>query len=936
MADRSIVYRLIADTTQFRSGMQGAATSTQAATAQMDTATKSTGRMQGAMGAMGIGAGVAAAAIGTKVVMSAANFEQAMSSVQAATHETTANMALLEQAALDAGASTAFSATEAAAGIENLAKAGVSTEDIINGGLAGALDLAAAGSLDVASAAEFTATALTQFKLAGEDATHVADLLAAGAGKAQGEVADMANALNYVGVPAANLGVTIEETAGAIALLASNGIIGEQAGTSLRGMLASLTSPSKVAAKEMDKLGISVFDAKGQFVGFEGIAAQLQGRLGGLSDAERSAALGRIFGNEQLQAANVLYREGAGGVQEWTAAVDDSGYAAETAAIQMDNLKGKWEEFTGALETSMIQQGEGTSGPLGMLLDGGTKVLDLFGDLNEATDGWITAMSVGPIGTAAKAWDDVKGLFGQTADEADKATEATEGNATASGLAAGAADQLSGAMAQSALEIEAQAKALEDAQDAARDTAGSFFNLGDSLNDASVSLGDWIGEMEAQARALKNFRVNAEQAAENGLRKGLIAALKEAGPEGARRMEQLANASEGEIGRANRAWKGGQEQIDKYVDATAKVPKEKSTTITVDSAQAMSNLRAIKAYVDGLKSKSITLTTIYNRVNANRAPGATPSTAGPQEYASGGPIYGPGTATSDSIPAYLSNGEYVIKAAAVEKYGTHMFDGLNAMRFADGGEVKKKPRRTLEMYEDPRAVRRLEMQQAKLEKAIDRLGNEIEANSENLSQTNERLGEATAAYDAVVDKMGQAGAGSVAGFNAGLFDRDSNVWGAGAGGGWFHNLSKDIAGLEERGGLQSALAAQGLSGDALAALLAQGSNADLQGIVDSGRAAEFQAMFNTRANHAAVVSQQAGQYAYGHELPAVAAEVIVLQSQMAMLVEQNAQMVAQNARLVALQNTNAERTGIAVAAGVNGGASDGRRQKATKPKGRRR
>src|SRR5690606_38734089 len=155
---------------------------------------------------------------------------------------------------------------------------------------------------------------------------------------------------------------------------------------------------------------------------------------------------------------------------------------------------------------------------------------------------------------------------------------------------------------------------------------------------------------------------NAEEAANLGLRKGLIAALKEAGPEGARRMEQLAGATDTEIARANKAWQSGQREINRYVDATAKVPKNVSTDLTVRDL-ATAKIRGINAELASI-DRSIDVYVNIRRPNAGGM--------GPQLRAEGGPIYGPGTATSDSIPAYLSNGEYVIKAAAVAKYGTHM------------------------------------------------------------------------------------------------------------------------------------------------------------------------------------------------------------------------------------------------------------------------
>src|SRR5690606_28010969 len=100
---------------------------------------------------------------------------------------------------------------------------------------------------------------------------------------------------------------------------------------------------------------------------------------------------------------------------------------------------------------------------------------------------------------------------------------------------------------------KAAAEALKESRDAARDTATQFINLGDSLDDAEVSLGDWLAALEGQAQARGDFRVNAERGAERGLRQGLIAARHEAGPAGATRMAQLANATDSEIERANRA-----------------------------------------------------------------------------------------------------------------------------------------------------------------------------------------------------------------------------------------------------------------------------------------------------------------------------------------------------------------------------------------------
>lgn len=347
----------------------------------------------------------ATAAVGVGLaVKSYATFDKQMSAVQAATHETAGNMNLLREAAIQAGADTAFSATEAAEGIENLAKAGISTKDILGGGLKGALDLAAAGQISVADASEIAATALTQFKLEGKDVPHVADLLAAGAGKAQGEVSDMAAALKQSGLVASSFGITIEETTGTLAAFASAGLIGSDAGTSFKTMLVSLANPSKESADLMKQLGINAYDASGAFIGIAPLAAQLQERLKGLTQEQRNAALAQIFGTDALRAANVLYDQGATGITDWTTKVNDSGFAAETARIQLDNLSGDVEALGGSFETALIKSGSGANDVLRLLVQTATGAVNLFGDLPGPIQATVTALGgVTAIGALAAA-----------------------------------------------------------------------------------------------------------------------------------------------------------------------------------------------------------------------------------------------------------------------------------------------------------------------------------------------------------------------------------------------------------------------------------------------------------------------------------------------------------------------------------------------------
>lgn len=325
--------------------------------------------------------GTLAAAGLALVVAKAAEFDSAISGVQAATHESVANLEALREAALKAGADTVFSATEAANAEAELAKAGVLTADILGGALKGSLDLASAGSLGVADAASIAATAMTQFGLSGAEVPHIADLLAAGAGKAQGSVQDLSAALNQGGLVAAQAGFSIEDTTATLAAFASAGLIGSDAGTSLKSALLSLEAPSNKAQDLMRKYGINIYDANGKMLSFSGIAGQLKTNLSGLTEEQRNSALATIFGTDAVRAASILYLQGSEGIDSWNDKVNDSGYAAETARIQLDNLGGDVEALGGSIDTGLIKAGSGANEVLRFLTQSTTGLVNSISSL---------------------------------------------------------------------------------------------------------------------------------------------------------------------------------------------------------------------------------------------------------------------------------------------------------------------------------------------------------------------------------------------------------------------------------------------------------------------------------------------------------------------------------------------------------------------------
>lgn len=375
--NRNITVRLLADTSNFTAGMAKVSGESQKTATTMEAAGGKSKLITTGIAA----AGVAATALGVAAVRMAADFDASMSTVQANTGASADEMNQLRQAAIDAGADTMYSATESADAINELGKAGLSTSDILSGGLSGALNLAASDGMAVGDAAELMATTLKQFNLTGAESTQVADALAAGAGKAVGSAHDLGLALNQAGLVANSMGVSMQETTGTLAAFANAGMIGSDAGTSLKTMLQRLASPTDKAQTLMDELGINVYDANGKFIGLAGAAGQLQNGLSGLSQQERNAALNTIFGADAVRAANVLYEQGAEGIDDWTKAVSQSGYAADLAAKKNDNLKGDLENLSGSFESLMISLGEGGQGPLRSLVQTLDTLVDGFASL---------------------------------------------------------------------------------------------------------------------------------------------------------------------------------------------------------------------------------------------------------------------------------------------------------------------------------------------------------------------------------------------------------------------------------------------------------------------------------------------------------------------------------------------------------------------------
>lgn len=495
--NKNIVIRLMADTASYEAAMTRAGSTAKTVASGMEH----TGRKSALIASGMTAAGLAVAAFGVAAVKMAADFDQQMSTVQANTGATSAQMDQLRAAAIEAGASTVYSASDSADAINDLGKAGMSVTDILTGGLSGALNLAASDGMAVGDAAEYMANALSMFHLKGSQASQVADTLAAGAGKAVGNVSDFGEALNNCGAQANSFGMNVQETTGVLALFAQNGTIGAEAGTQLNSMLMKLAAPSAEASNTMKELGISAYDAQHHFVGMANFAGQLQKAEKGLTDEQRNQANATIFGSYAIKAANYLYEAGESGVNKWTKAVSESGYAAEQAAAKNNNLKGDLENLSGSMESLMISVGEGAQGPLRKMVQGLDTLVDAFAGLPSGAQQTLVVMAslAGVFGAVHKAAGNLNGSTSTMANNIGLAIDPIQRVKTALGSAQTAFQMFRASSMSASEQMEAFGMSASKAQ---LKTAG-FKAVGSSV--MSLLGGPWGIALTVAGVALSAF-----------------------------------------------------------------------------------------------------------------------------------------------------------------------------------------------------------------------------------------------------------------------------------------------------------------------------------------------------------------------------------------------------------------------------------------------
>lgn len=308
-------------------------------------------------------------ALGTASVTTAANFESSMSQVQATMGITkdamsTVNgqsvntMDTLSKLAKKMGAETAFSASECAEALNYLALAGYDTQQMCDT-LPTVLNLAAAGDIALADASDMVTDAMSALGMGVDEAETMVDQMAKTASTTNTSVAQLGEGILTIGATAKSIKGGTAELNTALGILANNGIKGAEGGTHLRNIILSLQSPTDIAAKQMEALGLSVYDSEGNMRSLNDILGDLDTSMDGMTSAEKSNIISKIFNKTDLSSVNALLANTGGTWDELQQKIIESGGAAQQMAdTQLDNLQGQITILKSALEGLAISFGE--------------------------------------------------------------------------------------------------------------------------------------------------------------------------------------------------------------------------------------------------------------------------------------------------------------------------------------------------------------------------------------------------------------------------------------------------------------------------------------------------------------------------------------------------------------------------------------------------
>lgn len=371
------------------------------------------GGVAGALGSIGAAAETAGRALTlgvTAPLMTAAGaaiqtgmqFDASMSNVyglMSSLNLSQDQMDALRDTAREMGATTKFSASEAADAMGYMALAGWDDAQVI-AGIPGVLNLAAAANMDLAKASDIVTDTMTPFGMAAERAGEAADVFAYAQANSNTTVEALGEAMKYAAPTADAFGMTLQDTAAAMGVLANAGIKGSQGGTTLNAMLRDMKNNAKNGAIAIGKTKVALTNADGSYRSYAAIIRDIDKATSSMTASQRDAALGAIFGDESLKGILATLKQGPDALDAMTEGMYACGGAAEDMAATMgNNLKGDLAILESGAQDMAIALSDWLMPAARGVVQGITDMIGKFNALDDGTKN--TIFRIGAMAAAA-------------------------------------------------------------------------------------------------------------------------------------------------------------------------------------------------------------------------------------------------------------------------------------------------------------------------------------------------------------------------------------------------------------------------------------------------------------------------------------------------------------------------------------------------------
>lgn len=327
-------------------------------------------------------------------VTAAADFEYAMSGVAAIANASNDEISALTEKAQAIGASTVFTASQAAEALQYMALAGWNSQEML-AGVDGVINLAAASGENLGTVSDIVTDALTAFGLSAADTSHFVDVLAQASANSNTTVTMLGEAFKYAAPVAGALGYSVEDVATAMGLMANNGIKGSMAGTAMRTMFTKLTDDVVLSADAFGEVTISAANADGTMKPLSQTLAEMRGYFDQMTEVEKTSNAQAIAGQRAYAGLLAILNSTEEDYASLSAAIQDcTGAAQKMADVRMDNLQGDVTILQSAMDGLKIEIGNQLTPALRELTQTGTDVVDWAHNFIAEHEGMVETITI--------------------------------------------------------------------------------------------------------------------------------------------------------------------------------------------------------------------------------------------------------------------------------------------------------------------------------------------------------------------------------------------------------------------------------------------------------------------------------------------------------------------------------------------------------------